>query len=257
VARGRVDIDGGLMRLAAQREGLIAEVFADEGDRVTAGQPLARLEDEAARLQLGIAEAELTQAEVQLALARTRATQATDEAGRLAPLARADAIPARQADEARHAATLAGIEARAAEIGLDLAQRRLQVQRQELEARTIRAPVAGVILRRSARPGDGTTTQTVTEMFLLAPDAPRIIRAELDEQFVGLVTPGQRAEIIRERDDGSRLMGQVLRVAPVFGTPGAAQADARTVEIIVQIDPDQPRAADLVLGQRMIVRILK
>ena len=36
--RGTVDIEGGLMRLAAQREGLIAEVIVKEGDRVKAGQ---------------------------------------------------------------------------------------------------------------------------------------------------------------------------------------------------------------------------
>lgn len=50
--------------------------------------------------------------------------------------------------------------------------------------------------------GDATTTSTVTEMFLLAPDGPRVLRAQLDEQFVGRVAPGRRAEAMPEHGDG-------------------------------------------------------
>lgn len=257
VARGRVDVEGGLMRLAAQREGLIAEVFVNEGDHVEKGQELARIDDAAARLQRDIGEREVTQARLQADLARTRLDQATEEHNRLAPLAKQDAIPKRQAQEARQRKDIAEMELRAAELSAELAVQRLAVQQQEIDARVVRAPVAGVILRRSARPGDGTTTQTVTELFLLAPDAPRVVRADLDEQFVGLVAPGQGAEIVFERDDGTVLTGQVQRVAPVFGTPGKESTDARTVEMTVRIEGPPEAAKRLVLGQRMIVRVKK
>ncbi|ARJ69711.1 HlyD family efflux transporter periplasmic adaptor subunit [Paracoccus contaminans] len=125
------------------------------------------------------------------------------------------------------------------------------------------APVDGVIVRRSARPGDGTSTSTVTEMFLLSPDGPRVLKAQLDEQFVGLVHPGQRAEIIRERDDGSRIAGTVSRVAPVFGSLAAAGQsaargdEARTLEISVRLDGPRDQVDRLVLGQRLIARIAR
>ncbi|WP_281356638.1 HlyD family secretion protein [Parasulfitobacter algicola] len=258
VANGTVDVEGGLMRLAARREGLIAEVMVTEGIRVQANQPLARIDDTAARLQLGIARDELRQTELSSELASLRAEQAQAEAARLAPLADADAIPARQADEALRAADVAALEARSAVLAIELARQRVAQQEQEVEAHVIRAPIAGLILRSSARVGDGTSTSTITEMFLLAPDAPRVVRADLDEQFVGLVEPGQRAEILLERGSGESLAGEVLRVAAVFGTPGqTAGTDARTIQIVVRIDEDPGVTNRLILGQRMIVRVLR
>ncbi|NSX55405.1 HlyD family efflux transporter periplasmic adaptor subunit [Sulfitobacter sp. 1151] len=246
------------MRLAARREGLIAEVMVTEGIRVQANQPLARIDDTAARLQLGIARDELRQTELSSELASLRAEQAQAEAARLAPLADADAIPARQADEALRAADVAALEARSAVLAIELARQRVAQQEQEVEAHVIRAPIAGLILRSSARVGDGTSTSTITEMFLLAPDAPRVVRADLDEQFVGLVEPGQRAEILLERGSGESLAGEVLRVAAVFGTPGqTAGTDARTIQIVVRIDEDPGVTNRLILGQRMIVRVLR
>ncbi|MDO5527932.1 MAG: biotin/lipoyl-binding protein, partial [Paracoccus sp. (in: a-proteobacteria)] len=66
VARGTVDVAGGLMRLAAQREGLIVEVLASEGDHVSEGQILARIDDKSAALQLEMARAEADQAATQV-----------------------------------------------------------------------------------------------------------------------------------------------------------------------------------------------
>lgn len=254
VARGTVDVDGGLMRLAAQREGLIAEVNVTEGDHVAAGQLLARLEDGAARLAVDTARLEVDQADAALAAATLRSRHAEAERARLRPLLKADAIPARQGDEAARTAELAAADQRSAEIALSLAKLRLDTATLELTAREIRAPVAGVILRVSARPGDGTSTSTVTEMFLLAPDGQRVMRGTLDEQFVGKVAPGQRARIVSERDAGRQLDGHVLRIAPVFGRPGQTQTDARTVDIVIALDGAD--ADRLILGERLVARIL-
>lgn len=255
VARGMVDVDGGLMRLAAQREGLIAAVHVTEGDHVAAGQLLARLEDSAAGLQSDIAALEVEQAEAALAAAELRTRHAEEERARLRPLLKADAIPARQAEEAARAAELAATEQRNTGIALSLARLRLDSARLELAAREIRAPVAGVVLRSSARPGDGTSTTTVTEMFLLAPDGQRVMRGTLDEQFVGKVATGQRAQIVSERDPAQSFDGRVLRLAPVFGRPGqTTQGDARTIDIVIALDG---AAADrLILGERLVARIL-
>ncbi|WP_322890634.1 MULTISPECIES: efflux RND transporter periplasmic adaptor subunit [unclassified Yoonia] len=262
VARGVVEPSDGLMRLAAQREGLIEAVMVQEGDRVTKGQELARLNDTAAQVQLTIAQTELDQSLLQQHLSRLRADAAQAEADRLAPLRAADAMPGRQIDEAVRNAEIAAIELEVTGQNVVLAQQKLSEQRAALDAHIVRAPADGIILRRTARPGDGTSTSTVTEMFLLAPEGPLVLKAQLDEQFVGLVQVGQSAEILRERDDGSRLTGTVNRVAPVFGSLASAQPGqvaggdaARTVEISILLEGPSDQLARLVLGQRLIARI--
>lgn len=65
IAAGKVDIEGGLVDIAARAPGVVKEVFVQEGDLVKAGQILARQEDDDARLSRNRVSAELAQAEAQ------------------------------------------------------------------------------------------------------------------------------------------------------------------------------------------------
>jgi hypothetical protein len=131
-------------------------------------------------------------------------------------------------------------------------QSRVDVAALEVTAREVRAPAPGVILRASAKVGDATTTNTVTEMFLLAPDGPRVLRGMLDEQFLGRVAVGQRAVLFSERDASVKLPSRVIRIAPVFGRPGETQTEARSVEVVLLIESDAARS--LILGERLVAR---
>lgn len=250
--RGTVDVDGGLMRLAAEREGLIAEVLVAEGAVVAAGQLLARIDDAGARLQLRTAEMEANVARAQVAAATLRLRQAEDEVARLAPAAEAGAIPRTRVDEAKRLRDTAFAEVDIAEATLSLVRSRADAAALEVAAREVRAPVGGVILRASARVGDAATTNTVTEMFLLAPDGQRVLRGMLDEQFLGKVAVGQRAVLFSERMTGVELSGRVLRIAPVLGKPGETRTEARSVEIVLGIEGDAARS--LILGERLVAR---
>ena len=59
VARGRIDIEGGLLNLRFPIDGKITEVLVHPGDRVHPGQPLARLDDRQAVTEVDIAKAEV------------------------------------------------------------------------------------------------------------------------------------------------------------------------------------------------------
>jgi len=252
--RGTVDVDGGLMRLAAQREGLIAEVLVAEGATVEAGQLLAQIDDAGARLQLRTAELEANHARAQVAAATLRVQQAEDEVARLRPAAEAGAIARKQLDEATRLRDTARAEAQVAEATRLLVQSRVDAAALEVTAREVRSPAAGVVLRASARVGDATTTNTVTEMFLLAPAGPRVLRGMLDEQFLGKVAVRQRAVLFSERMAGIELVGGVLRIAPVFGRPGDTQSEVRSVEVVLRIEGEA--AQSLILGERLVARFL-
>ena len=68
VARGRIDIEGGLLALATPRDGTVVKVAVHEGDQVRQGQLLALLDTEPATLAVDTAQAEVAQAQAQLKL---------------------------------------------------------------------------------------------------------------------------------------------------------------------------------------------
>jgi multidrug resistance efflux pump len=131
--------------------------------------------------------------------------------------------------------------------------------RHALREHTLRAPSDGMVLRLLASPGETLGQQARQPVLLFAPDKPRIVRAQVDQEFVARVAVGQPAEI---RDDatpaGPTWKGRVIRVANWFAqrriilpdTP--TLQDVRTLELIVQLDPGQP---PLRTGQRVRVQL--
>lgn len=258
IAKGKIDVEGGVIRLAAQREGLIQDVFAEEGDRVRKGQVLAQIDTRQANLAVAQARADLSEARARLMTATARSSAADREARRLGGLGQIDAVAGQEADKAADEAQVQRGELAAARAGVEVAEQKLRTQEFEIEARQVRAPLDGRIVRRSAKPGDGASTLNVTELFLLAPDTARIVRAELDEQFVGDVKPGQRADILLEYDEKQVFRGRVLRLGEVFGSRKLAnddpneRQDTRVVEMVVAVEGDQT----LRIGQRVLVRVM-
>ncbi len=255
VAKGRVDVEGGVYKLAASRDGLIKEVFAEEGAEVERGQILARLNDEQARLALAQADAELAQTRAERPVLEVRLRATEREVRRLAPLASDGTVARRDLDQAQDDLQLVRTQIHQNEAAVEVALRRRAVAAYEVQQRAVRAPRAGRIVRRQARPGDGVSTLNVTPLFLFVPNTPRIVRAELDERFVDRVRPGMRAEITFEAGESPHFGGRVLRVGQVFGDKQLSgdpteKVDVRVVDCVLSME-DQ----SLVIGQRVLVKI--
>ncbi|MBS0657119.1 MAG: HlyD family efflux transporter periplasmic adaptor subunit [Verrucomicrobia bacterium] len=257
VARGRIDVEGGIVLLAAQRDGIVREVLVEEGDLVEAGQPLARQDDSSPRLALEIAEAEAAQLLVAQRPAALRAAVARREQVRLERLQAGGATTELQAQQGRDQAELAAAEAASLAAQHRVAVARVAAARYEVEQRTIRAPFGGRVVRRLVKPGEGASTLNVTPLFWLIPEPGRIVRAELEERFVGRVAPGQSAEIVFETDEARRLRARVLRVGAIYGPrrphpdDPSERTDARVVECVLSVE--EPA---LLVGQRVLVRFL-
>ncbi|MFY7854175.1 MAG: biotin/lipoyl-binding protein, partial [Brevundimonas sp.] len=103
IANGKIDIEGGIIQIAARRGGVIREVYVQEGDTVTAGQILARQEDDEPRLALQTAEANLAAAEAQLRLINVDIRTAQREFDRLERLVATNFVAGQRLDQARDA----------------------------------------------------------------------------------------------------------------------------------------------------------
>lgn len=256
VAKGRVDIEGGLVRLAGTRDGLVKAVYAEEGAVVRAGQVLAQIDDTAARLALTEAERALDEVGAEQPLLEVQLLAARRERERLDRLVPEDAAPRQELDLARDRVheLEAMLGRQAARIAL--AKARIATAAQEVAMRVIKAPIDGVIVKRQARLGDGVSTLNVTPLFTFAPQTPRIVRADIEERHVGRITVGMRATVFPESDESRGYGARVVRIGAVFNTRQAGddptdRVDVRVVECVLLLEE-----APLLIGQRVIVRLL-
>ncbi|TAL73392.1 MAG: HlyD family efflux transporter periplasmic adaptor subunit [Rhodanobacter sp.] len=259
VARGRIAIEGGLLALTMPREGTLASVDAHEGDRVKRGQVLAVLDTHPAELAVQAAQADVEQAKAQVQLADAKQAGARQRAERLTAAAAAGAGDGQSADDARDASAQARAERDAAQAAVDLAEQKLASAKYELAQRTLRAPVNATVVSVTAQPGASVSPSSGT-VFTLLPDKPRIVRAELNESFVGAIKPGMAAQVVANDDaENGHWNAHVLRIGQVYGpatleNDPQIRANARTVECVLAFDQAQPQ---LRIGQRVIVRFLQ
>lgn len=258
IAAGRVDIEGGLVDVAARAPGIVREVLVQEGDAVVKDQILARQDDEDARLSRDRVAAQLRQAEAQLPTLRVQLDAARREKARLESLIAQDAISKQAFDQANDSVKQLEAQLAAQEASVGLVRAQLREANFQVELYVIRAPTDGVIVRRYANPGSGASTFSVTAMFQLQPDTQRIVRAEVEERSLGLVKENQVVEIVPEADQTKTYPGKVIRIAGVMGSrklrsdDPSERVDERVVEVVV--DAEQ---APVLVGQRVFVKFLK
>lgn len=254
IGRGVVEPTGGLITVAATQGGQILRVPVEEGTHVAAGQPLVVLDS--ARAELAVTQASLEAARDVAASkgARSKWILAQADARRLDRLAADDAVPGQDADQQRLAADVAKASLDEADLSARASAVRLGAAQLDLAALTVRSPVSGVILRRQV--GRGAVVSMATPLFLMAPDGPRVVRAELDEAFADRVAAGAAAWVTDASGDKRVYRGHVLRVSPYLeaatgGEEAGAHLDLRVLRLVVAID----EPSSLRLGQRVLVRI--
>jgi RND family efflux transporter MFP subunit len=258
IAQGKADVEGGVIQVAARRQGIVREVYVQEGDIVKTGQPLAKQEDDDVRLASQTAAASLASAKAQLALFQVQLRTAQREYNRLQNLAASNYVAAQKLDNARDQIASAQANIGAQQAAIQVASAQVAQARYNQELTIIRAPADGRIARRQANPGAGASTLNVTAMFDLEPNTQRIVRAEIVEADIPNVKIGQEVEIQPESNPDVTYVGKVLRRAAVFGARKLAsddpsqRSDERVVEVVVSAD-----GAPLLVGQRVLVKFMK
>ncbi len=198
--------------LRAEVGGAVLEVLAEAGERVRAGQPLARI-DEAALQDALLA------ARSGVAAAKNGVKVADANAQRARTLAEAGALAAQQAEQAESA--LEGARAQLAD-----AQARLSLAEQQVGKTRVRAPFAGVVARRQVSAGD--VVAPGGELFTVIDPARLQLEASIPAARLGEVRPGAPVEFGVTGFEGERFAGTIERIAPAV--------DAATGQVRVYVD---------------------
>jgi HlyD family secretion protein len=205
------------MAVAADLSGFrVAQVVVEEGAYVRRGQVLAVLDDSLLRSQIDQVRAALAQQQV-------AAAQAAAQAARVEGLDNQGVLSREAIDTRRFAvrSSRAAVAATRAQLN-DLLTRQAHLQ--------IRAPADGVVLERTVRPGD--TSSTGTTMFRLARGGLIELYAELAEGDVQQIHVGDPAEVVLP--SGRRLGGSVR----LIGRRVDAQTGLTIARIALPIDPE-------------------
>jgi multidrug resistance efflux pump len=295
---GYADGEKGVTALSPARPGCVAEVLVSEGDTVRAGASLLRLDDRSARFARQQAWAARDAAGVRLAEAREALRQyparmaqqqAALEAAR-ARLAAAHRLMARKeellasrlrttsevaivAEQIKELEALcraeqekvaefrlhdAELAVRGAEAEVAGSQARLEDAEYAVDQCTLRAPEVGTVLRVLVGRGTMSNGASAEPAILFRPTGPLVVRAEVEQEFVGRLAVGQAAVVEDEFHAGGPWHGRVRRIADwhtqqrtLLQQPPRF-TDVPTVECIIALDSESP---PLRPGQRVCVRI--
>ncbi|WP_325343051.1 efflux RND transporter periplasmic adaptor subunit [Xylophilus sp.] len=250
VARGTVEVQGGLVALSPAAEGTVEQVAVREGDTVRRGQLLLRLSSAGPQADVAVAEAEsrLAAARRQARAQRLPALQAA--AARLREAAAAGAADAQRSDESAQALRDAQSELAVADAEAAVARSTLAQARAQLARFALHAPEDGTVVRVQAQPGTHTTPTGGTAALVLLPKRPLVVRAELNETYADAVRPGMRATVVPDGDApaGAALpTARVVRISPLYGAArlldDAQRGPQRVIECVLEFDPSQGRNA--------------
>lgn len=238
IARGKIEVQGGLIELAAPADGLVESVTVDEGDTVRKGQPLLRLEADTARADATVFEAELKAAQARQQAQSVRLPAARQYAGRLAEAAAAGGIDRQRADDAQQAAREIEAAAAVAAADVQVAAGKLAQSRALLSRLVLTSPVDATVVRLSVHAGTRVDAQSGHSLLVLLPNKPLMVRAELNESFASAVRPGMVAEVTLDSTAGAAApprQARVVRMAPLVGPTrleddGASRAGQRVVD---------------------------
>ncbi len=181
--------------VSSELSGALSEVLVDFNDKVAIGQVLARLDGTRLADQIVTARAQLQAAEANLKQAEASAREAVETFATQAELDRRGQSTRQKmiAVEVARDRAMAVVDGATAEVAL--AKARLSEAETELEKTTIRSPISGVVLNRTAEPGQVVAASlNAPVLFTLAEDLARMeLRVEVDEADIGRVAVGNTA----------------------------------------------------------------
>ena len=230
-----------LATVSAEITGRVSEVLVEEGMTVEAGKVLARLDPTLAKIDLGIAAANVKSAQGALAAADSDRVEAQRILARIQGLRRGDT--ASVADITKAEAAARATEARYAQAQGNLAGAQQSLLRAQamLDKHEIRAPFAGVVTTRDAQPGEIVSPAaagggfTRTGICTIVDMTSLEVEVEVNEAFISRVKPQMKARATLDAYPDWQIPASVIAIIPT------ANRDKATVKVRVRIEASDPR----------------
>jgi RND family efflux transporter MFP subunit len=227
--------------VSAQITGALTQVLIEEGERVTAGQVLAKLDDTAQRAALAQSVAQVQAAKAILVQTQAQLDQSRRDLKRNQDLIDRHLVSqqALETADTQVKTTEAQVASQVRQVELaEAGQRGAQVQ---LDYTTVRAPFTGVVTAKAAQAGEivspisagggftRTGVGTIVDMDSLE------IEVDVNEAYINRVRANQPAEAVLDAYPDWTIPAHVIAIVPT------ADRSKATVKVRIAIDQKDPR----------------
>lgn len=158
--------------VGSELSGTALEVYVDTNDRVTKGQPLAKLDTTKLNQQIAVSTANLQSAQASVAQAEATVTETEATLTRLTELRRLSGgkLPSStEFDTAVAASARAQANLLVAQASVAQAEANLRINQNDLSKAIIKSPIDGIVLTRDIEPGQTVAASfTAPELFVIA-----------------------------------------------------------------------------------------
>lgn len=202
------------VQVGTQVSGQIRELFVDFNSPVKAGQLIARIDPETFQYRVRQNEADLEAARAAVARAQVSLANAQRDLARTRELVQREFVSPADLDRAQAQFDLARAEVNNAQAVVAQRAAQLAAARVDLGRTEIRAPVDGVVIKRSVDVGQTVAASLqAPELFIIARDLRDMqVETSIDEADVGRIRVGQRATFTVDAFPGRTFSGEVRQV---------------------------------------------
>ncbi len=227
--------------VSAQITGTLTAVLIEEGDHVTRGQVLARLDDSGYKAQLEAAKAQADSAHAQVAQIRTQLAQGSHDAARLESLAARGLVSKQSAEQARTQVDSLRAQLNAQQQQARAADAQAAVAKVNFDYCVVRAPFSGVVTTKDAQVGEilsplsagggftRTGVGTIVDMDSLEIDV------DVNEAYIGRIKPDMPADAVLDAYPDWKIPAHVVAIVPT------ADRGKATIKVRVALEKKDAR----------------
>ena len=227
--------------VSAQITGTLTAVLIEEGDRVTRGQVLARLDDSGYKATLAAVKAQADAAHALVTQYQSQLDQAAHDAKRLNQLVARGLVSRQSAEQAQTQVDALRAQLAAQRQQAHAADAQAAVAKVNFDYTVVRAPFSGVVTTKDAQVGEiisplsagggftRTGVGTIVDMDSLEIDV------DVNEAYIGRVKPGMPAEAVLDAYPDWKIPAHVVAIVPT------ADRGKATIKVRVALEQKDAR----------------
>ena len=243
--------------VGSELSGTTLEVYVDINDRVTKGQPLAKLDTSKLTQQTASSRAAVKAAQAAVTLAEATVKESEATLARQQELQRLSGgkVPSKlDLDTAIATADRAGANLLSAEAMVGQTQAQVLINESDLAKAIVKSPIDGIVLTRSIEPGQTVAASfTAPQLFIIAEKLERMkLEVAIAEADIGRVAKGQKSTFTVDAWPDRAYTASVTVVSygsAVTNNVVTYEADLEVINDDLSLRPGMTATADILVAE--------